>query len=89
MILRLLGNDADALVFILEEAVQNAHEATMDGEDKEEAAELLETTLRLLRQLDEDSPIFDADVKPGVAVDWDNIFAEEATADVTQEPASK
>ena len=30
--------------------------------------------------------VFDAEVKAGVAVDWDNIFAEEATAEPTEDP---
>ena len=85
MILRLLGNDAESLVFILEDAVQGAHDATMDGEHKEDAAALLDSALRLLRQLDEDSPIFDVEVKAGEPVDWDHVFADEATADIHED----
>ena len=84
-LLRLTAPDADALAMILESAIQDAHEATLSNDETEraEGADALEVALRLLREVDDESPIFDVSVKPGSPVDWEYVFGDEAepTAD--------
>lgn len=84
-ILRLTAPDADTLAMILEGAVQEAHDSTLSADEQEraEGAHGLEVAMRLLREVDDESPVFDVGVKPGVPVDWDYVFGDEAepTAD--------
>ena len=87
-LLRLTPSDADALAMILEGAVQDAHESTMsdDPAEQAEAADALEVALRLLREVDDESPIFDVSVKPGVEVDWDYVFGDEDAEPTADQP---
>lgn len=87
-LLRLTAPDADALAMILESAIQDAHEATLSDDETEraEGADALEVALRLLREVDDESPIFDVSVKSGVAVDWDYVFGDDGAEPTADQP---
>lgn len=87
-LLRITEPDADALAMILEMAVQEAHEATLSQDETEraEGADGLEVALRLLREVDDESPVFDVSVKPGIPVDWDYVFGDEDAEPTADQP---
>lgn len=87
-ILRFTEPDADFLAMLIESAVQEAHEATMSDDPAEQAegADALESALRLLREVDDESPIFDVSIKAGQEVDWDYVFGDEDAEPTADQP---